>query len=139
MREIKFRALDMITNKWVYGLPYREGSEGQWLNIQMENGISVVVIPESVGEFTGLKDKNGREIYEGDIVQIKDHAFQRDKYGIGIGIDGNYVVKWSENMELILSTSIDDDGGWLLNKNLCYVTIIGNIYEHPHLLNEVES
>lgn len=83
---------------------------------------------------TGLKDKHGQMIYERHIVQIKGHAFQRDKSGIGIDIDRNYVVKRTKKMELILVPVFDLDVGWILSENIHYVEIIGNIYEHPHLL-----
>ena len=82
-------------------------------------------------QYTGLKDKNGVEIYEGDIVQIKDHSFQRKPDGYtGIEIDGFYPVTYTERMELVA-------GQWLLMHQLPYVTVIGNIYENPELL-EVE-
>lgn len=81
-------------------------------------------------QYTGLKDKNGVEIYEGDIVQIKDHSFQK-KPGdyTGIEIDGFYPVTYTERMELVA-------GQWLLMHQLPYITVVGNIYENPELLEE---
>ncbi|MBU8770291.1 YopX family protein [Cytobacillus oceanisediminis] len=75
-------------------------------------------------QYTGLKDKNGKEIYENDIVQIKDHAFQES-----MSIDGNYEVFYNEYMELCC-------GSLILFRQLPYVTVIGNIYENPELLKD---
>ncbi|WP_255193852.1 YopX family protein [Brevibacillus laterosporus] len=65
----------------------------------------------------------GKEIYKGDIVQISDHPFHGS-----IIINGNYKVGYNEQMELCC-------GSWLLFREKHYAEIIGNIYEHPHLLN----
>ncbi|MBU8597290.1 YopX family protein [Alkalihalobacillus clausii] len=75
-------------------------------------------------QYTGLKDKQGTEIYEGDIVQIKDHAFEGS-----MKIDGNYEVGYNEYMELCC-------GSWLLHRQLPYVTVVGNKFENPELLNK---
>ena len=133
-REIKFRAWDKKTNSW-----YDDSNQHLVINLDgtltncwngelMEDYTErIILLP-----FTGLKDKNGVEIYEGDIVQIKDHSFQREPDGYtGIEIDGFYPVTYTESMELVA-------GQWLLMHQLPYVTVIGNIYENPELL-EVES
>lgn len=66
MREIKFRGLRTNGKGWVYGdLNQHDIHNGTSIR---ENGCIInAVIPESVGQFTGLKDKNGKEIFEGDI------------------------------------------------------------------------
>lgn len=136
--KLKFRAWDKNRNSWIEECDLIiESNERMWVG-DANNPPLVQIEPKYVVFFTGFKDKNFKEIYEGDIVRIKEHALQRDEKGIGIYIDGNYVVKWSKEMELILAPSLESEEGWLLSKNLHYTEVIGNIFEHKHLLEGTE-
>lgn len=80
---------------------------------------------------TGLKDKNGVEIFEGDVVSVRNHPFQKtEKSGAGIEIDGDYAISWNEG-DLTWCA-----GNLLLARLKPYVTVAGNVWENPELLEE---
>ena len=96
MREIKFRGKQLSTGKWLYGDLLHDNQGGCYIypleaeNIYKENKVDV----SSVGQATGVKDKNGKEVYEGDIVTyIKewdglDHKF----YEIVVFQEGSFLA-----------------------------------------------
>ena len=94
---------------------------------------NVFMRPEMCGlelmQSTGLKDKNDVEIFEGDIVSVRNHPFQKtEKSGAGIEIDGDYAISWNEG-DLTWCA-----GNLLLARLKPYVTVAGNVWENPELL-----
>ena len=100
-------------------------------DLNMENHIKLAdVNPETVGQFTGLYDKNGKEIYEGDIIHINDEFLN----------EFNYLIEWNEEYLRYYLYSVDKEklnklGGILeAHLNSLEVEIISNIYDNPELL-----
>lgn len=135
-REIKFKAKREDTEEWVYGyyikvtenyLKYSDFNKALGDYIITKNNEFIYVIPETICQYTGLKDINGVEIYENDILQYKsiysdkigkDIVFFNEDYGTyEVAIDGN--KNDSEVLGFYLSRlSIDTK-----------YKVIGNIYD----------
>lgn len=116
MREIKFRAWVDEENKWVY---FNVGEEYPTKKLS----------PFTVCEFTGLLDKTGKEIYEGDIVRRTMHY--GDDYGNRVGEPEEKIseIKWIEmkgTQAVGFSFFPCDD--------IYQLEVIGNIYEHGKLI-----
>ena len=130
-REIKFRAKRLNNNEFVTGyyLPMFYGYKHFiYLPLEYLNEHSRIEIdPKTLDQYTGLKDKNGKEIYEGDVVRIwadpKDYNGYKGHNYIG-------VVEWDE---FILGFILSDGHGL---KDFEFIEIVGNIYENPELLNK---
>ena len=134
MREILFRGKNCVTNNWVYGnycaAEYLNSNGVEHLIVEVpRNGVSVRIIPETVGQYTGLLDKDGKKVFEGDIVKVYDNF---DYVGETLYVG---TVQWDDtflNWELKTSENIV----WSL-KNLpsvLYYEVIGNVFDNPELL-----
>ena len=132
MREIKFRALkDDISNcNWVYGnLLYGKNQEPR---IQESKGVDIYTtcLEGTESQYTGLKDKNGKEIYEGDIFR----GLKKATYGI-IEFDEEYCcfnVDWYN----IKTSEYPTDRIGMDHEETRFYEVIGNIYETPDLLTK---
>lgn len=127
MREIKFRGKSEEKDKWLYGSFYQADNRSFIVDDSFEGGVGesyallLEAVPESVGEWTGLRDKNSVEIYEGDVVRWEDEIL---------------TVVWENDASFTFK--LGDNNKDSYNGNLAHteiIEIIGNIYEHSHLLD----
>ena len=100
--------------------------------VNLGSGMWGMIDKYELMQSTGIKDKNGVEIFEGDVVKVSNHPFQKKEDSAGIEIDGNYLINWSDHSLTWLA------GDLLLYLLKPYIEVIGNIYENPELL-EVEG
>lgn len=124
MHEVLFRGKEVADGKWIEGFysaeeynPY-SGEVEHIPRIQIIGKcVSLGVIPETVGQFTGLTDKNGRKIFEGDIVDYISSDV------IGNPKTGTIIVEDMTDYDTMIYLNHSDE-----------LQIIGNIHDNPELL-----
>lgn len=140
-REILFRGKRIFDGDWVYGFAYKQYSAAkveEWYIRAFET--DYLVIPETVGQYTGLTDRNGRKIFEGDILQGEQYPFNSDGeynyfaevcYWDNAPEFGIYIFKNPKaNIRGISEGNTCDMQDW---ESIDW-EIIGNIYDNPELL-----
>ncbi|CCO12076.2 yopX family protein [Carnobacterium maltaromaticum LMA28] len=133
MREIKFRGKRISDGKWIEGVPVPNGlgkrmyilglimSDKISYSMNQLHGFCHEVIPETVGQYTGLKDMDREEIFEGAIGWDE----RGEVHGKIVFDEGGFLFEW-ENMQDDLFECCGD------------IVIVGNIYDNPELLGEAK-
>lgn len=139
MREILFRGKEKdggsFDGKWRYGdlVRVKEGSVTK--TRIFEKNIGYLVVPETVGEYTGLTDKNGKKIFEGDILQDKFGQIKIVDYCNEWGAFRTCFVKALNDEEKIVATV---GGASFVGAIWRKYEVIGNIHDNPELSEEKE-
>ena len=133
MRDILFRGKRLNNGEWVYGF-YCHVPRGrldrdehliQTVKKSGKMGMLHRVDPSTVGQYTGLTDKNGEQIFEGDILTVD-------------GEDGFFVLEFQEDTARFVmfgdSVVVDFDNFWSYE-----VEVVGNIHDNPEYLEEGEE
>jgi len=124
VREVLFRGKQIASGEWITGVPVQH-SDGDW---QIQGGHSnarylVTIDPETVCQYTGLTDKAGRKIFEGDILSFS--AYGENFRGDVRFINGNFNI-WCGKCAPFLDDVLERYSA----------TVIGNIFDNPELINQ---
>lgn len=155
MREILFRGKRISNSKWVEGFMY-----SQHFPLEFRDDFYIrcydtdyLVIPETVGQYTGLTDKNGVRIFEGDIFKFDDEVWESSYTSCGTEYDSfaveNYgVVGFDEDMarfdfikykfsENSVEADLHENHTIDFSEFVCELEVIGNIHDNPELLQKI--
>lgn len=132
MREILFRGKRLDNGEWVYGYLVNKIFGSQPIIISMAYMGDDCFIeweyehihPDTVGQYTGMTDRNGQKIFEGDIVEDGRDYNEEDGYG---------VVEWNDGAFEVISEG-NWSGTFYTNYYGYEFNIIGNIHDNPDLL-----
>lgn len=127
-REVKFRGISEDTGKWIYGSYHKPFKDVEQIIEKTKGNASQMslIVFGTGGEFAGLHDKNGVEIYFGDVCE-------RDEWIAGKKVKTRCIIEYSIDRFIpkwITDTMYNDS----LRYHYEHLEVIGNIYQHPELL-----
>lgn len=147
-REILFRGKRVSNGNWIEGyfvlLAINEGLKHA-ISTGTDEGRFILfeVIPDTIGQFTGLCDKNGKKIFEGDILLEEEKEYSLEEYGEKVVGTHNIVAYWNEKACGFWVRRTDKPKGkiYVPEEPLCEsfaeeLKVVGNIYDNPELLEE---
>lgn len=133
MREILFRGKCVDSGEWVEGFyvnvpeHYKHEMSRKSYIVSINNGLFMEVVPETVGQFTGLTYKNGKKIFEGDIIRNNGNEIGVIRHG-KYDVYSHYVFGGYCCVDKT-SALVDWTSGWRCE-------VIGTIYDNPELLED---
>ena len=132
-RETKFRGKSLTTSEWLYGSLFNDGAEDYILPNLPSGALDYEdyqIDSNTIGQFTGVKDKKGKEVFEGDIVEVT--CLEVSQYGrkmlcsiVYYSGFACYCFKASDRIRCMISTIPNAE-----------IEVIGNRFENPELLSE---
>ena len=132
MREILFRGKRKDTGEWVYGNYLYDGVYKKHY-LTKPGEFCGEVIPETLGQYTGVKDKNGKEIFEGDIIKTPKYGAENGK-GVNFNGADRFVVRYANGTYVLEN----------IKRSFCLrpdisAEIIGNVHDNPELLETAKK
>lgn len=137
MREILFRIKDRISEEWYYGFPLNEVSERGIVSFQGNGAqgrsyFNALADARTLGQYTGLTDKNGKKIFEGDVIKTLEEVDGIPKGSVGYVCADEDVYDYRVKFPSIRW----DEETALRNYRYNGCEVLGNIFDNANLLKK---
>lgn len=141
-REIKFRGKRIDNGEWIVGnligTDVIVGDIVEWDDEYFCTEFWLKVDHETVGQYTGVKDRNGKEIYEGDVIPTHNQnnvvEYDRGSFVVKGLHEDKYERTYAHLIHYLIDVTIPDMDGSKYDGVTTSLEVIGNIYDNPDLL-----